>query len=703
MFYRRRIEFAARLILLLTVAAATARPADACGPNFPDTILDNIDSKILWMPVGNLYQQLAEIKIPAPPNCKANNPRHRFGHHKQTAKAEQTDLQQRFRESFLSAKQKKEVCRQVAAVRTRIRKHAKNVKTWRQNNRKLPAEQKLRRPDFGLVELPEELPQEFILYLKGAIAYHSGDIQAARKHWTKLLALPTFLRQYRSTWAAFMLGESYMKTDPAKAVRYFRQTRKLAAAKFYDSLGLAAASLGEEAAIELEKKDYPKAVRLYLQQMATGDKTAGDSLRLVANELFFREKQEVLTKAVADPVVLQVLLASVASYGGPRVNHWSHTALRKSVAKLLVAIEKNGANAVPHADKLAWAAYKAGKMDVADRWLKRADAKSPIAQWVQSKLLLRAGKIDQAATVLAGLVKTFPKEEAWRGVPGTGVRRYVKPATRIAGELAALRLRRGKYVESLDLLLRNGWWTDAAYVAEQVMTPEELLKYAREKWSAKKWPNKQIERRAKQFRYLVARRLGRLGRWKEAREFYPAITLKRTDAYNQAVRKGNDPKLSKTERAKQFMVAARLARWYGMSMMGTELWPDFSLYGGSYAYSGSYSHCHQNGPPHTYSKTALLPKSKAEIQRVKQHAAKPPKRFHYRYIAAEYAWAAAKLMPDNSKETAQVLWEAGRWLSHHDKKFADRFYKALVKRCGNTPLGKEADKLRWFPKKLPAK
>ena len=27
----------------------------------------------------------------------------------------------------------------------------------------------------------------------------------------------------------------------------------------------------------------------------------------------------------------------------------------------------------------------------------------------------------------------------------------------------------------------------------------------------------------------------------------------------------------------------------------------------------------------------------------------------------------------------------------------DRFYKALVRRCGRTPLGALADRLRWFP------
>jgi hypothetical protein len=33
-----------------------------------------------------------------------------------------------------------------------------------------------------------------------------------------------------------------------------------------------------------------------------------------------------------------------------------------------------------------------------------------------------------------------------------------------------------------------------------------------------------------------------------------------------------------------------------------------------------------------------------------------------------------------------------------DARRADRFYKALVRRCRNTPLGAEAERKRWFPK-----
>jgi hypothetical protein len=59
-------------------------------------------------------------------------------------------------------------------------------------------------------------------------------------------------------------------------------------------------------------------------------------------------------------------------------------------------------------------------------------------------------------------------------------------------------------------------------------------------------------------------------------------------------------------------------------------------------------------------------------------------------------------MPDQDPRTAKVLWTAGTWLKERAPQDADRFYKALVRRCGRTPLGQEADRLRWFPAVDPA-
>ena len=85
-----------------------------------------------------------------------------------------------------------------------------------------------------------------------------------------------------------------------------------------------------------------------------------------------------------------------------------------------------------------------------------------------------------------------------------------------------------------------------------------------------------------------------------------------------------------------------------------------------------------------------------ERKRLEEYA-RGEKGYPVDHVAAEYAWQAAKFMPDNSDETAYVLCIVGRWLQLNYPKDADRFYKALVNRCRKTSLGAEADKLRWFP------
>jgi len=67
------------------------------------------------------------------------------------------------------------------------------------------------------------------------------------------------------------------------------------------------------------------------------------------------------------------------------------------------------------------------------------------------------------------------------------------------------------------------------------------------------------------------------------------------------------------------------------------------------------------------------------------------------YTASALAWEAARLLPDNSDDTAGILCLGGRWIATLDPSVADLFYKALVNRNRRTALGIAADKLRWFP------
>src|SRR5205085_1189090 len=83
-------------------------------------------------------------------------------------------------------------------------------------------------------------------------------------------------------------------------------------------------------------------------------------------------------------------------------------------------------------------------------------------------------------------------------------------------------------------------------------------------------------------RYLLARRLTRMGRWVEAGDYYPADVRGTFDEYIAAIRAGSDLLLSKDERGESLWAAAQIARKWGMELMGTELEPDFFCHGGRY-------------------------------------------------------------------------------------------------------------------------
>ncbi len=135
-------------------------------------------------------------------------------------------------------------------------------------------------------------------------------------------------------------------------------------------------------------------------------------------------------------------------------------------------------------------------------------------------------------------------------------------------------------------------------------------------------------------------------------------------------------------------------------MLGTELAPDDAIWDGEYDLgSETQARLQQATQPAV---RTLSPVSLDEQKRLALPLEELDKRWQYRYVALDLAWSAAALMPNETDSLAKLLIEAGQWVAARDPKAADRFYKALVIRCGTTDLGKEAARVKWFPKPKPA-
>ncbi|MDD2600220.1 MAG: hypothetical protein PHO37_13500 [Kiritimatiellae bacterium] len=718
------IKDCGRLLAAMLVTVLLQRGANGCGPDFPNEVLAGGDAFFLETPATAFSSELNRICLSEPdalrvlviPGCKiacGTPPDNR-----EIRSLYTRDLEESLQLLKVPEHEQKRICAGHAAVREAIAKYRdyRNswlekesvvseykrsglpippwyVANWKEHGVELSQKQML---PFKMTALPPGLPLEFALYLSGAGHFHGEDFEKAKQDWNKLLALPAAQRRYRGIWAVFMLGKLALNIEPEAAERHFQEVRCLAAMGFSDTLDLASSSLGWEGLINLSRKDYRKAINLYLAQHASGDSTAYASLLIVCRKIFAEQQADLRTLA-DDVVASRVLTAYVLSL---------ERGMSVKSEQWLKAVEAGAANETLDADRLAWVAYRGGKFQLAESWLKRADHSTLISKWISSKLYLRQGDVGSAAVELAAITKSLAilknkgHQEIAQLRPGNhSVTNFEQI---VYCELGALQLRQGDYAESLDTLLQSGFWQDAAYVAEQVLTVDELKKYVDLRQPVQQpgaatfdllWAYPPYGQsgswNALHLRWLLARRLTRAGRWKEADVYYPVNVRPYLRAYIDSIRDSHDKKLSKLKRAEAAWRAACVAKHQGLEVLGYELYPDWASVDGQYD-GGDYFYRDQG--ENLFNR--VMPN---EMQRVKASAPVIDKRFHYRTVALEHAWRALELMPDNDERTAQMFCAAGSWIKARDPHEADKLYKELVRRCRGTAIGQAADQLRWFP------
>jgi tetratricopeptide (TPR) repeat protein len=691
----RRLSVSIGVCALLAMLAGGL---EACGPWFPNRLLVEGDSFVRKAPVSDFAAEITRSTAGVKSQFKAVVPRpDRYGeigpeeYSQQTVRVDLADLRKAL--GSLTPERERAVS-QYRAARFALMKAS--------------ALQPGKPPNFTAPALPAEIPAEFADYFRGAVLYYQGRTKEARDEWLRLLARPAHERHYRSTWAGYMIGRTLQEENPGEAAEWFTRVRQLAAEGYADSLGLAVTSLGWEAQTELARKHYQQAFELYTEQAAAGDPTAWLSLLTVAREAL-KTDTEMLGQLAADDAARRAITAYITSLGGP-YRPVPPPAVSRRWATVIARARVFPAE---DADRLAWAAYQAGEMDLARKWLRLAH-QTHLTRWLRAKLLVRAGQKEEAARELKALAKGFPPrayglDGGWayrRGQVGARwVLRFDLLGDGVRGDLGVLRFSQGQYASALDALLKGGFWEDAAYVADSVLTPGELKAYVDRAWPPAKagqaelpvstgWAEADGPPVGASIRYLLARRLARTGQWEAARAYYPANLRACFDSFAGGVVAGRDNHRARAVRAEALWRAARLAREQGMELLGTELSPDWAVYAGEY---GSSSR-ERTAKLRQAGACRLAPFTPQEEQRVQRHLPHPNERFHYRYVAANLAWEAAELMPDQSDQTAQVLATAGTWLKERDPKAADRFYKALVRRCGKTALGREAARIRWFPR-----
>jgi len=629
---------------------------------------------------------------------------------------------------------------------------------------KAAQQHKTARDSINSTALPEEFASEFADYHRGAFAYHQGKEHwdKARNAWEELLKRPEQDRHYRSVWAAFMLGKLALKFgDYATAVNWFQRTRELAKSGFADSLGMAADSYGWEGRSEWKQEHPAKAAALFLTQLALGDESAFVSLKALvpdrepiegmlnygpekeekekASEQQKREEEQnsvsKLKAAAQDPLLRRLvtahILATASSPPGFYPEESSNAPVNRCV-RWLAIIKGTQLGKVEDAEYLGWVAYNNGDYKSAAHWLELSKDDTPAALWLRAKLQRRAGKLADATKSMAqawqliegspgymveraelgSLIQDLPGYTGW-SVPtdeAQGEYRSEEEVSRWAfkesasGDLGGLHLARGDFVPALDVLWKGGLWNDAAFVAEDVLTTNELKKYVDAQPSTAP-PSKGEDYNAK-LRYLLGRRLVRDKRYSEASTYLRSPYDKILEKYVEALKNGADPKLSKLDRARAWFTAAWLARYDGMELMGTEVAPDgFALEGqfeltdlARQRQTGSYKKVSygKDGQEKTATLPVTLKPSKQELQRLATNKINPDTRYRYRLIAGDLAIKAAELLPNDSQELADVVNRAGLWVKDRDEKIGNRYCQIIERRCPKTEIGRAVVAKHWF-------
>jgi hypothetical protein len=535
--------------------------------------------------------------------------------------------------------------------------------------------------------------RERALYDDGARAFHAGSLDVARTAFAALLALPENERKGRSTWAAFMLGR-------LGDIDAFADVRALAAAGFDDALGLAAASYGEEARaflpagasswvtgadVSARRPDLDRALLLYARQARAGDDNGAVSLLEVI-------RSYVRTADDADGTVADIVKRAeplVSSRVGRRlIALYASTRPTEHVRGLRPLLETVAARIDREwPDHLAAGLYHQGQVTQAAALIGRHDVATdtPLATWVKAKIALAEGRVDDAHALLILAADRFPPA-APRGEPvwlsDEDEWTAVSPAARTRGEAAVLSLGRHEYVRALDELVRtNAWWQDVAWVAERVLTLDELRRYVDVKMAAPApsatlvdaadhddeehsgW-NPGDQRLA--LRNLLARRLMRAGHTAAAVNYFDDHG-DRAAAADLADRFARVQALDDVDRAAALYAIGRRVRRSGFRLYATELAPDYRIWMGNFA---PFEEADQ-----ALNKGALDDEEEA---RARAHLPIPARRFHYRTLAAQHLEEAARLVPSRSQAYAALLCQATHDL-HRDRASVERLWRTYVR------------------------
>ena len=550
--------------------------------------------------------------------------------------------------------------------------------------------------------------EEFKLYKKGKQEMlknpHTLPIPPS---WLKLLSLPWQQRRYRTVWTCYMIGNLYASAgDRKKAADFYKAVRTSQQKGFKDTLGLAHATYKREFLMpgsDTEKLNSAiKAIAYY--------RRAKDEKRLLfvidSTAAYLRKIEESgkpIDAILKDPYTKEIMISFILGKRGI----WKILDKKGEIDKHIREIIASGNSET--AARFAWNAYKHGNIETAKKILPLATGNGVLTLWIKAKLALYDGNDSKAAEYMKEWLDRFHKIKKrsiqYRLAPGFNSAE--KAEKDVYGILGSAVIHTKDFIEALQCFIRAEDWQSAATVADTLISIEDLEKYVNHyapeytKWEMNKKDldllkynfiyqqnlvgKKMHKMMMNRIRYLYARRLVRVNNRDKAVRYMPENLRQPLKNLIYYLDQGVNNKLSSDQRAIADYNAARLMRWYGMSLSGTELWPDYQYVNGAYD---------STSIPQKWAEKY----KKAGIDEIeKQNFPQPPKRFHYRFKAFNLMRKAInEASSSNIKLFGNIV--LGYWLHSKYPQEANLYYKAAGK-FKNTQAGNYLYHKGWLPEK----
>ena len=474
--------------------------------------------------------------------------------------------------------------------------------------------------------------------------------------------------------------------------------------------------------VRLGEADFPGAFEAYLRMPRRGEANAVNSCLWLARKLCLEGNFDEM---VSDPDLrLYITMFLNAGGGNDYRSMVPGEILKERKAAWLEALAKRKIDPAFAPAHVAMIQYTCGRWKDCRSTAELLAADDPLRKLLLSRCQLRLVGDVAVSRHLLDPLRVPTAEELSRPnviIPLTNefdqmtvisLQAKQELAARVQGELGMLALASGDFAEALTRFEDGAFGDETLYVAECLLTVDELKTHVDRRRAAKtpvikldgRWgdPLDDLEQQ-------LGSRLMRVGRLEEALE-YVDPTIRGQATHYVLLRRGAERMdLGDRSRADSNWRCALAIREIGEKIFHSPYGLSWSSGGGGwYAGYGFFPRLRLGKPldDQPVPSMKLIGAGEDEKRRLadwQAHHIDNPDLIERdaRYASFRHAMEAARLLPVNDPAGGQILQYAGSLLKFRDPKAATPAYRQLVTRFPQTPFGAYALKSHWFSKERP--